>query len=73
MFTPEYPEEEVISVGKLMEILSELDKSQLIKVNSNQKLSVYSSMAFETGGKALGQIQLGEEKYEPITVYIGEF
>lgn len=73
MFTPDYPEEEVISVGKLMEILSGLDKSQLIKVNSNQNLSVYSSMAFETGGKALGQIKLGEERYESISVYIGEF
>jgi len=31
MFTPDYPEEEVISVGKLIEILSDLDKSQLLK------------------------------------------
>ena len=73
MFTADYPEEEVISVGKLMEILSALDKSQLIKVNSNHGLSVYSSMAFETGGKALGQIKIGEELYEPIKVYKGEF
>ena len=73
MFTPDYPEEEVISVGKLIEILSDLDKSQLIKVNSNQNLSVYSSMAFETGGKALGQIKLGEEIYESITIHISEF
>jgi len=42
-------------------------------VNSNQNLSVYSSMAFETGGKALGQIKLGEERYEFITIHIGEF
>jgi len=73
MFTPDYPEEEVISVGKLIEILSELDKSQLIKVNSNQNLSVYSSMSFETGAKALGQIKLGEERYESITIHISEF
>ena len=73
MFTSEYPEEEYISVGKLIEILSDLDKSQLIKENSNQRLSVYSSMAFETGGKAIGQIKIGEETYEPISVYIGEF
>ena len=73
MFTPDYPEEEVISVGKLMEILSELDNSQLIKVNSNHNLAVYSSMAFETGGKSLGQIKIGEEVYEPVKVYRGEF
>jgi len=73
MFTADYPEEEVISVGKLMEILSDLDKSQLIKVNSNHSLAVYSSMAFETGGKALGQIKIGEEIYEPVKVYRGEF
>jgi len=73
MFTPDYPEEEIISVGKLMKILETLDASQLIKVNQNNNLNVYSSMAFETGGKALGQIKIGEEVYEPISVYKGEF
>jgi len=73
MFTADYPEEELISVEKLIEILSKLDQSQLIKVNSSNGLSVYSGMALEIGGKALGQIKLGEETYEPVRVHIGEF
>lgn len=73
MFTSDYPEEEVISVGKLIEILSGLENSQLLKVNSSNNLSVYSSMAFETGGKALGIIKIGEEVYEPVQIYRGEF